>query len=234
MKRIAIAANRHLKPFDSAFSYKQDFVNEAYIELIRQSGATPYIIPYTKPIECEDILEGFDALLITGGSDIDPILYGEKDNGLSKNLDPELDRFQQTLISNAQKKGVPILGICRGFELINVIYGGTLYQDILSERPDAINHMRDDEPYSGVHKIKVVEGTFLDSVFTEPSIMVNSLHHQGVKTLGFGLKASAFAPDGIIEAFEGENVLAVQWHPESMADGMNDLFKAFIEEFIIE
>ena len=228
MKRIAIASDRQA-PIKSAFCYKQNYVNEAYTSAIEKAGGVPLILPYTEPTYADKLLDGFDALLLTGGNDISPILYGENIR-YAKDTDEELDRFHMALITYARKRGIPILGICRGFQLLNVAFGGTLYQDLQKERDSSINHRAIETPYTVAHEVQLSEGSRLYSILKEKYIGVNSLHHQGINTLGFGLTPSAYAPDGLIEAFEGNGILGVQWHPEAMGNAMEVLFKSFVEE----
>ncbi len=227
MKRVAIASDRQ-EPYKSAFCYKQDYVNEAYTSAIIKAGGAPLVLPYAEPTFAESLLSGIDGLLLIGGNDIAPVLYGE-DIRYAQNVDEELDRFHMGLITYARKKGIPILGICRGFQLLNVAFGGTLYQDLEKERDSSINHRNLDKPYTASHDVELTEGTRLYSMIGEKYIGVNSLHHQGVNALGFGLTASAYAPDGLVEAFECEKTLGVQWHPEAMGDCMDTIFKDFIE-----
>lgn len=227
MKRIAIASDR--KPAQgSAFCFKQIYTNEAYTNAIFKAGGTPLIVPYCEPTFTDNIIDGFDGLMLIGGNDICPILYGEE-NSYSLNTDEELDRFQMALITSARKRGIPILGICRGFQLLNISFGGTLFQDLEKEREDSIIHKRYDFPYTEVHKVQIREDSFLFDALGETTIGVNSLHHQGVKELGFGLKPTAIAEDGLIEGFEGYGIYGVQWHPEAMGEKMEPVFKHFID-----
>ena len=149
MKRIAIASDRQ-NPINSAFCYKQNYVNEAYTNAIFKAGGLPLILPFTEPTLSSCLVDGCDGLLLIGGHDISPVLYGE-DIRYAKDIDEELDRFHMGLITEARKKGIPIFGICRGFQLLNVALGGTLYQDLEKERDSSINHRRLDIPLSLIH-----------------------------------------------------------------------------------
>jgi putative glutamine amidotransferase len=158
--------------------------------------------------------------VLQGGTDMAPESYNEKPIGQWKG-DKYRDEFELTIIDWAIKQDKPVLGICRGFQVMNVYFGGTLYQDIQTQRPDALQH-RDAQQYDQlIHPIVFNDGTLLDKLYkNEPEKSVNSVHHQGVKDLGKNLEAFAYCPnDGIIEAFgwkgakEGK-VMAVQWHPE--------------------
>lgn len=230
MKRIAITSARQ-SPIGSTFSYKQDFINESYVEAIFKAGALGYILPFTDPPNALDLLDGFDALLLPGGEDIDPLVYGAEET-YSINRDAALDRLQIALVHAAMRLEIPILGICRGLQIINITLGGTLYQDIKREFSQKINHLRLDIPYLGAHTVKIESDSFLYRVFKREILDVNSVHHQGIKDLGYGLRATAISPDGLIEAVEGENMVGVQWHPEAQYSEMQDLFRLFIEEYI--
>ena len=230
MKKIAIATDRQA-PQGSVFPFWQNYVNEGYTNAIFNAGAIPLLIPFTNPTGTEQLLDGFDALVVTGGNDIDPILYGEEVT-YSKEYDERVDRFHMGLITAARKKGIPILGICRGLQLLNVALGGTLYQDIGKEREDSINHQIIERPLEIVHNVELTEGTYLYYALKEKHLGVNSLHHQGIKELGFGLKAAAYAPDGLIEAIEGQGVYGVQWHPEALSEGRENLFNAFVKDIL--
>ncbi|MDX2002872.1 MAG: gamma-glutamyl-gamma-aminobutyrate hydrolase family protein [Chitinophagales bacterium] len=183
----------------------------------------PIMIP---DMEDKDILASYmdemEGLVLQGGSDIAPNTYGEQP--IENNRwpgDAYRDAYELWLIEMAMKRELPILGICRGFQLLNVYFGGTMYQDIASQIPHALMH-RDAELYDQIsHEIDLVEGTILQKLYAdETSRRVNSVHHQAVKDLGKDLKVMAHSqPDGLIEAFtwtgaqEGK-VMGVQWHPE--------------------
>ena len=230
MKRIAIASMRR-DPHGSAFCYKQDIANEAYINSVLSSNAIPLILPYLGCDNAAEALRGFSALLIPGGHDIDPELYSEEPT-YAINYNREEDLYHIALINAALKAGIPILGICRGMQLINVALGGTLYQDIEKEYCGRINHKAIDKPYEGCHRIAIKKSTALYYALNTDSIMVNSLHHQAIKRLGKGLSVSAESEDGVIEAIEGNKILAVQWHPEAMYSEMKAIFRSFIKEAI--
>ena len=145
------------------------------------------------------------------------------------------DAIELPLLRAAVDGDKPLLGICRGFQVMNVALGGTLYTHILDQLPNALQHDWHDQPRATLaHPVRVEEGTRLAEILGAPMLQVNSLHHQGTKDLAPNLKATAFAPDGLIEGIELPNrkfALAVQWHPEWMMshEEMRNLFKAFIE-----
>lgn len=165
--------------------------------------------------------EALDALVLQGGADIAPPTYGEEPRNPEWAGDPIRDRYEIELFEAFVGKGKPVLGICRGCQLINVAFGGTLYQDIPTQVPGALDH-RDTSIYEKkFHLVKFAEGTALAKLYpNRPEALINSIHHQAVNTLGRGLTVEANAvPDGIIEAIRWRGpsyVMGVQWHPEFM------------------
>lgn len=227
MIKIAIASYQ-IDPVKSAFCYRQNVINCGYTDAILRCGAIPVVIPYIEPEYAKEALRGFSGLIIPGGSDISPSLYGEG-NSYSKEPDLELDKYELALLKAAEEMNIMTLGICRGAQLINIYHHGSLYQDIEKNTESTI-HRRPDKPYEGVHNVELYDDSFLYPLFNKKTLSVNSLHHQGIKSLGKGLKVSAIAEDGIIEAFEGERTIAVQWHPEAMFDAMRTIFSYFVKE----
>jgi len=225
MKKIAVATYRQA-PKGSVFKYRQVLSNEAYLEAVEKEGAYPVLISPSSIFSAEEIAAGFDGIILPGGDDVSPETYGEE-NRLSVDCDIEMDSFHIDLIKAAYKLKKPLLGICRGFQLINVAFGGSLYQDIATDFSTQIVHKVYEKPYEGVHDVKIVEGTFLSNLFPS-TLCVNSLHHQGVKKLGDGLIVSATAGDGLIEAIEVDKIIGVQWHPEAMQSEMRSIFSLFI------
>lgn len=234
---IGLAALVDHKPKGTAFkNYARDFCNDAFILKIINSGATPMMIPYVAEEKDELIphfINAVDALMLPGGADIDPSLYGEKKVKECGPTDKAMDLFHIKLIKECIKQGKPVLGICRGSQLINVALGGTLYQDISYYKKD-IEHM-DIKNYEGVtHEILIHEDTLLESILEVKKVGVNSLHHQLVKDIAPSLKVSAISKDdGVIEGIESKNtnqfILGVQWHPETMITNkeiIDKLFKA--------
>jgi len=192
-----------------------------YLTAVIKSGASPVLIP---PIEehskLEEYLESIDGLLLTGGDDISPELYGEKNTGLSRHISMRRDEAELYIIGRAVHFGLPVLGICRGFQILNAYFGGSLFQDIGSQFNGVINHANSFNNATDLHHEVFFEyGTTLMKISGVPDMIVNSRHHQGIKTLGTELKPAAYAGDGLVEAFENMemNIIAVQWHPENIA-----------------
>ncbi len=182
-------------------------------------------IPVHLPVDVDIAVAGrLDGLVLTGGTDIDPRRYGADPHPELLAPEPERDELELGLFSAALASEVPVLGICRGIQLINVHQGGTLDQ----HTPD---HARFDVPVThGVHEITFTEGSTVHALYGD-SLAVNSLHHQAVDEVGDGLEATGWAEDGTIEALElGDRVVAVQWHPEMMATRSTDpIFRWIVE-----
>lgn len=169
------------------------------------------------------LVEGpFDGLVLGGGCDVDPARYGQVVRpGVGVKVDPARDATDFALFERAWKESMPVLGICRGLQVINVALGGTLVQDIPSERPSPVAHQRSEkEKTRRDHTVRVADGTLLREIAGTTEISVNSRHHQAIERPARGLIVSANAPDGTIEAVEGDRnrwLVGVQWHPENLA-----------------
>lgn len=209
-------------------------VNTSYIQAILQAGGIPVCIPHIQE-GMDEVLERVDGLLLIGGGDILPALYGENPHCQLGTVVTERDESDLKLLKEALKQQLPVLAICRGMQVLNVLLGGSLYQDIPSELERAIQHAQKSARFEKIHPVTMMEGTKLFSI-TGGEIMTNTFHHQCVKNLGKGLIVSARAPDGIIEGIEHPDYafcLGVQWHPEETAIHGDiaslKLFETFIE-----
>lgn len=203
-----------------------DFSYENYSNAILKAGGIPVNIPTLSTEEqARDLLSRLDAIILSGGEDVPPSWYGEEIWNETVVLQPIRDRSDSLLGRAALASGKPILGICRGGQLLNVLLGGNMYQDIPSQVAGAHTHR-------GVnHSIGLEKGSFLDKIFGADSLTVNSTHHQAAKDLAPGVKLAALSDDGIVEAWENGQVWSVQFHPEAMLaedDRMLPLFEAFI------
>lgn len=181
--------------------------------------------------------QDFDGILFAGGEDVDPTLYGETKKYDNVNVNRARDEFERSLLHNALDRRLPILGICRGVQLINVDFGGTLYQDLGEDFVPEFEHQQvtaGRERSDLTHTVTVTEPDSLLHQAVEGSCRVNSLHHQAIKYLGRGLKVSAHSEDGLVEAVEAADdypfLLAVQWHPEELTEHAEQLkiFKEFV------
>ncbi len=178
----------------------------------------------------------FDALLLGGGVDVDPARYGQAqlENG-SVEVDSERDRIDFHLFEEARRRGAPVLGICRGLQVVNVALGGTLVQDIPTERPSDVVHARESDKTRRDHAVAVEPGSRLARLSGGAEVHVNSRHHQAIGTIAPGLAVSGTAPDGLAEAVEdagGPWLVAVQWHPENLAAVGDPVSRRLFAEFV--
>lgn len=204
-----------------------------FTQVVERAGGIPVIIPMTDLVSSEDYIQMIDGLILAGGQDISPHLYGEEPRAVMGQTSPHRDRNEIALIEAAIKFKKPILAICRGMQLINIYFGGSLYQD-LSENPDiTIQHVQKSQPHVVTHSIETKEDSTLYHIFGKKT-QINSYHHQVIRKLGDHLIPTAHSSDGVIEAFESpeNNIVAVQWHPELLYEDHSDslnLFKDLIE-----
>lgn len=219
------------------YNSKKNSVNTVYVESVLMNGGVPYLIPVTDDVEVlRQIVAQLDGLVMTGGEDIAPNYYGEQNHQQLGTVNDERDAYDITLIKLAIEHNVPILGICRGLQLINVAMGGTLYQDLPSQHSQRINH-RQDSGMTMAHEVVVVPNTQTSRILNVDTILVNSLHHQAIKALAPGLKITGKSVDGVIEMIEAyptRQIMAVQFHPEYFtAEGdtlMGEFFKFLINK----
>lgn len=208
------------------------------IDSVTASGGVPLVLPnLTNEEEIEQISNRIDGLLVTGGGDIDPTLFGEEPHPNLGLITPGRDTFEISLIKKMIKARKPVLAICRGCQVLNIAGGGDMYQDIYSQTDRQLLQHRQVAPRShGSHYIDVQEGSLLNQITGSDYYKVNSFHHQAVRDMAPGFFVSARSSDGIIEALESREhpfLLGVQWHPECMT-ALGDkpsllLFSAFIE-----
>ena len=203
-------------------------LSTAYTEAVSKAGGVPVVIPAVSSREEADaILDALDGIIFSGGEDVNPAWYGEEILNGTVGIDHVRDRSDSLLARAALCSGKPILAICRGEQLMNVILGGSLYQDIPSQVPETIGHGGGSR-----HKIGTEEGSFLRRLYGPDSLEVNSYHHQAVKLPAPGLRIVARSADGIVEAYETDHVLAVQFHPEKMLQQGDDKWLALFREFV--
>ncbi len=223
---IASDVMHHDGERDRAFAYT------TYIESLRRAGAVPVLVP-PQPENAADVLDGLDGILLAGGDDCDPAVYGEERHSTVEPMDPRRQSNDLTLARAARDRGVPTLGICLGVQVMNVAAGGTLIQDINSAVTTDIEHAS--PPADRLrHDVAIESGTRLAQILGERELNVNSSHHQAIKDVGGGLRVTAHAPDGIIEGLEDPAhpfYVGVQWHPEDMAGeaSAETLFGAFVD-----
>ena len=206
-----------------------------YVNAVERVGHEVRVLPYNMDEEaCQQMLDGLDVLLFMGGGDIEAKWFGEQQSPLAGTPNQRRDEFEMQLFKLALQRRLPIMGICRGHQLINIALGGTIYQDLPTEYPDPtdrglaplINHSRPDSEWAGVHDIYINKESRLYQVLQVDKACVNSTHHQALKDLGRTLRVTATSADGIIEAIESDTypIAAVQFHPERLAFGEDTLF----------
>jgi putative glutamine amidotransferase len=194
-----------------------------YVEGVAECGGMPVVLPPVAGTRNVEALVGsLDGLLLSGGSDLDPRYYGEEWIPEMGETIPERDEFEVPLVSAALRRGIPVFGICRGLQVLNVALGGTLYQDIAAQLgSDALAHRQTVVKTEPAHTIEVRGGSWVGEAMETEVARVNSYHHQSVKDLADGLVVSATSPDGVIEAVESRDfndqwLFGVQWHAEAM------------------
>lgn len=216
----------------------EPYMRPAYLKAIRAVGGLPIILPLDLTKEdMEQLMNSCDAVLFTGGPDIHPFFFGEDTQAHCGNVCLKRDNLEFALLEIAMKHQKPILGVCRGAQMLNVGLGGNIYQDIPSQFPQEfpIAHAQPFKYEIPSHKVKVISGTLLASITQTPSISVNSMHHQAVRNVAPGLIASGFAAGGLIECIEKPDYpffLGVQWHPEYLWEedaAMKRLFQMFVD-----
>jgi putative glutamine amidotransferase len=211
-------------------------VPDSYLRALLQVDGIPLIIPVIQPDRVLEVLFGMlDGLLLIGGPDLDPVHFHQTPLPGLRKVTPARDAVELQVTRWALEVDLPILAICRGVQVLNVAAGGTLWQDIATQIPKADKHdyhPNFPEDYRA-HTIKTIPRSRIAGIVGEDDVLVNSLHHQAIDRLGHGLRATAFAPDGIIEAIEGEGtgwVVGVQWHPEWLIESSNRM-RALFETF---
>jgi putative glutamine amidotransferase len=216
-------------------------MSQRYVRVLVRAGAVPWIIPlvHEDTETLRAIYEQLDGVFLPGGVDVDPQTYREERHPFCGRTDPARDWTELMLTQWAMDDRKPILAVCRGMQVMNVAAGGSLFQDLSAQHPQAIKHdyFPTQDRYSRdmrAHDVQVAGGSRLAAAMGVTRAVVNSMHHQGIKQLAPGLVANALAPDGLIEGVEGVGehfMIGVQWHPEDLADSdpaMRSLFDAYI------
>lgn len=236
MKKIIIGITLDFEERNTYSKFPWYAARKNYSDSISKAGGLPIFIPHNIEL-ISNYLDLIDGLVITGGDfDIDPNLYGENEKHKSVNLKKKRTIFEFKITSLAIKKNMPILGICGGEQLLNVVFGGSLYQHIPDEIKSNINHEQTNPRNQASHHISINKKSKLFSIVKTNKMFVNSAHHQSVKKLGKNLLVSAKSSDGIVEAIEHNSLdfcLGVQWHPEFLIDKKDiEIFKSLIKASI--
>jgi putative glutamine amidotransferase len=215
MPLIAVSASTRLQD-----GLERVRLNQAYIHALEQAGLVPLVVPpLADDAAAPAILRNVRGLVLTGGEDIDAAHFGARRHPRAFAPHPRRDRWELTLCAEARRLALPTLAICRGIQLVNVALGGTLIQDVASERPAATVH--DGHPRQArVHEVQVTPASRLATALGATRVTVNSSHHQAIDRLGEGLVTTAVAGDGIVEGIESTSddwwLVGVQWHPEEL------------------
>jgi putative glutamine amidotransferase len=200
-------------------------LGERYLEAVRMAGGLPVILAPVRTSAVDQLLDRLDALCLSGGPDLHPHHYGAPEHRELGPTEPELDRFELALARRAVARGVPVLAICRGMQVLNVARGGTLHQH-LPDLGDDIDHRQSLSGARTTHPVELVGSSRLARLLKDRQPLVNSFHHQAIDQLGGGLQVVGLAPDGVIEAVEGPPdtfVFGVQWHAEGLVDRPDQL-----------
>lgn len=210
-----------------SYETKTFSLHEDYVAAIERAGGCPIVLMPRQPLPAF-----LDGILLSGGGDIDPLLFGEEPLCQSGEISPLRDAYEMRLCHEALAQDIPLLGICRGMQVMNIAAGGRIYQDIGAQAGTSLKHIQQAPRSYGTHSIFIEENTLLTDLWENRRTTVNSLHHQAVSVLGDGFLAIARSADGLIEAIEHRDclfALGVQWHPEAMkTEEMGLLFTAFV------
>ena len=215
--RPLIAVTSTLAP-GGAHGLPQVMLGAAYIAAVEAAGGSAVLLtPAHDPASVVRLLDASHGLLLTGGEDVDPTRYGQEPHPLCEAPNPARDAMEFAALAGAFERGLPVLAICRGMQLLNVARGGTLFQDLTAERPGSILHEQAQPVYERSHDARVQQGTRLHAIVGMDELRINSFHHQGIDHLAEPLQATVWAEDGLIEGVEDREhpwVVGVQWHPE--------------------
>ena len=233
---IGISGTQLLSPTSEFEGTLVAYTPQYYIDVVQDVGATPVMLPVGTTEDAKNLVALIDALILTGGHDVDPELYGEEPHRNLTLTFPKRDAFDLALYAAAIEKGIPVLGVCRGLQVINVYHGGSLYQDLPTQYDaELLLHVQKAPFETAVHHIAIESDSRLfDSLGTHAR--VNTLHHQAIKQLGNDLRAVAHSKDGLVEAIESVDssidMIALQWHPEIMAK-TNAANKSLFEDLVV-
>ena len=207
-----------------------------YVESVLLAGGVPLLLPAVEDARMtERLLAQVDGVLLSGGPDVDPSEYGEEPHPKTRPLHPRRNRFDLSLAGLAACRGLPVMGICLGCQVLNVALGGTLYQHVPDEIAPALRHSAGEPGQRTNHRVRIAEDSHLARIVGTTDLATNSSHHQAIREVAPPLRAVAWSEDGVIEAAEARDerfLLAIQWHPENLAAKRTEhlaLFAALVE-----
>ena len=217
-RRPLVAVTTTMEARSGSHQRPSVFLYTSYIEVLERAGLAPVLVTPAHGAAAIDAIVGACAgVVLTGGEDVDPARYGETPSPALGAVMRERDEMEWRVLDAALPRRLPVLGICRGMQLLNAYFGGTLYQDLNTERPGAVVHQQAEPWGRGTHHVALEETSLLRRVIGADRVFINSYHHQGVDGLAPSLRASAVAEDGLIEGIEAPDhpwLVGVQWHPE--------------------
>lgn len=197
-------------------------LNVSYVRALEAVGLVPLVTPPLAPVHAARVLASVRGLVLTGGEDVAPHRFGATPHPRLGTVHEERDAWELALVAEAHARRLPTLAICRGIQVLNVALGGTLVQDIPSERPSGVPHDQDDARGARVHPVTVEPATRLAEALAGSAVAVNSIHHQSIDRVAAGLRVSALAPDGVVEGAEWAAddwwAVGIQWHPEELTE----------------
>ena len=233
---IGISGSHIVDDHGTFAGYHRSYVNDDYIRSVIEAGGIPIILPFSSNDQVvKETLSHVDGLLLSGGHDLCPLTYGEEPLQGIGAVWPERDHFDFLLTKEAEKRGLPIMAICRGHQVVNVVHGGSLYQDLRYDKNCYIKHSQNQDPATATHTVDIDKDSRFAKIIGAVSLITNSHHHQTIKAVGKGLKVTARAKDGTIEALEGTGknyLMCYQFHPEMMSinnKAARLLFQDFVE-----
>lgn len=230
MKKPIIGVTSHVE-----LDYKHSLSND-YVQAVIQAGGIPVILPIGLDNDVEQIVDKIDGLVVTGGGDIDPTLFGEEPHPKLGTISPGRDSFEIAIIQKVLEADKPILAICRGIQILNIAVGGDMYQDIYTQIDNQLlQHSQKATRYHLAHFVKTTENSLLAEIIGEEQFKVNTYHHQAVRNVPEPFIVSGIASDGVIEAIEStahKFVVGVQWHPEALAVNGNEPAKRIFTRLV--
>lgn len=232
---IGIVTNELHEEHEILWNTKIAYTPLDIINGVIKAGGLPLLIPITTPEYAKKYAQKIDGLILSGGQDVSPLLYGEEPIPQLKTTLPTRDNFEIAIIKEILKLQKPIFAICRGMQIINVAMGGTLHQDIDSIKKQSLKHLQETNPKYTSHSILTENESIVNKILGKKTT-VNSLHHQAIKKLGLDLKITATSNDGFIEAIEStikeQYILAVQWHPEILLQNNHQESQKLFNDFV--
>ncbi|HMM20845.1 MAG TPA: gamma-glutamyl-gamma-aminobutyrate hydrolase family protein [Selenomonadales bacterium] len=224
---IGIAANMEGAEGAGAERY---FAGGRYVDAVVEAGGIPLILPIIRGrAAIKRQVQAVAGILLIGGYDVDPLIFGEEPHADLGPVFPERDEYELAVAGEAKGQQKPILGICRGLQVINIAFGGTLYQDLSQIPGPVLQHRQPSRGHVAGHTAEVVAGTMLERIFAARELRTNSHHHQAVKAVAPDFAVNARTRDGVVEGIENEpeNILGVQWHPEMMFRHFPEMLSVF-------